>query len=76
MIEADPSYENYKLMGRALISIQEPEDAIFYLKKAQALSGNDDDIVRDIGNCLILTHDYHKVIYLNKALKYYETSLM
>lgn len=34
LIEADPTYENYKLLARALMNIQEPEDAIFYFKKA------------------------------------------
>ena len=33
------------------------------------MNPNDDDIIRDIGNCLIQTHDFHK------ALKYYEDSL-
>lgn len=45
-------------MGRALMSIQEPEDAIFYFKKAKEMS-DDEDIVRDIGNCLISTHNFH-----------------
>jgi hypothetical protein len=25
------------------------------------MNPNDDDIIRDIGNCLIQTHDFHKV---------------
>ena len=34
------------------------------------MNPQDDDIVRDIGNCLIQTHDYIK------AQRYYENSLL
>ena len=39
------------------------------------MNPNDDDIIRDIGDCLIQTHNYHKVIISEKALRYYEDSL-
>jgi hypothetical protein len=39
------------------------------------MNPNDDDIIRDIGNCLIQTHDFHKVKFFIKALRYYEDSL-
>jgi predicted negative regulator of RcsB-dependent stress response len=34
VIEADPSFENYKLYGDALIKINEPEDASAAYEKA------------------------------------------
>lgn len=50
------------MLARALMDIQEPEDAKFYFLKANELNKNDEDIVRDIGKCMVQCHDYTAVI--------------
>jgi tetratricopeptide repeat protein 21B len=69
IIEASPTYENYKLLGDALMKIQEPEDASKAYREALKLNPNDDDLIRLIGKALMATHDY------NEALNYYEDYL-
>ena len=62
LIEAQPTYENYKMLARALMNIQEPEEAKVYFQKALELNQQDEDIVRDIGQCMVDCHDYKNVI--------------
>jgi tetratricopeptide repeat protein 21B len=53
------------------MDIQEPEEAIQYYEKALEMEGADDDnLVREVGKALVMTHDY------KRAIKYYETTLM
>lgn len=42
LIEAEPSFENYKLMGDALMKIREPEDASLAYEKAVQLKPEDE----------------------------------
>lgn len=42
LIEIDPSFENYKLLGDALIKIREPEDASKAYEKAAGLKPEDE----------------------------------
>ena len=58
LLEAAPTFENYKLLGDALMKINEPHDAVIYYEKAFELNNTDKDIVRVIGNALSLTYDY------------------
>ena len=69
LIEANPTYENYKLLGDAFMAVQEPEDAGEAYKQALQLNPSDSDLIRKIGNALIATHDY------NQAMAFYEQLL-
>jgi tetratricopeptide repeat protein 21B len=66
LIDAERSYENFKLMGDALMKIHEPEDAAKAYEEALKLKPDDDQIIRQLGACLTKTYDY------NRAIKYYE----
>ena len=70
LVDQDPSFENYKLLGKALLTIQEPEEALKAFQKAQEKKPNDENITRDIGYALVMTHNYAK------ALEYYENALL
>lgn len=54
LIDVSPSFENYKLLGDALMRIQEPEDAISAYNEANRLNPKDESIIRDIGRALVL----------------------
>lgn len=41
LVETSPTLENYKLLGNAMISIQEPEEALAAFTNAKELSPND-----------------------------------
>lgn len=70
LIEAEPTAENYKLMGDALMRINDPQEAVIAYQKAYELNPSDDDIVRLIGYALTMTYDYKKAInYYEEALK-------
>lgn len=69
LVDANPSIENYKLLGNALLRIFEPEDAAAAFEKALQINPDDEEVVRLLGNALCKTHDYEK------AFKYYEIAL-
>lgn len=62
MIELEPSFENYKLYGDALMKIYEPEDASMAYEKAFELKKENEGIIRDLGKAYSLAHDYDKAI--------------
>lgn len=64
-----PSVENFKLTAQALMDIQEPEEAIQYYEKALEKDPDNNDLIREVGKALVMTHDY------NRAIKYYEQTL-
>ena len=68
IIDVDPSPQNYKMVGNALMDIQEPEEAIRFYEKAREQK-EDSALVREVGKALVMTHDY------NKAIRYYENAL-
>jgi tetratricopeptide repeat protein 21B len=68
VLDSEGSMQNYKMVANALMNIQEPEEAIKFYEKA-LLINNDTAIVREIGQALVMTHDY------NRAIRYYENAL-
>lgn len=68
-MDADQSVQNFKMVASALMDIQEPEEAIQYYEKALELDPDDNNLVREVGKALVMTHDY------KRAVKYYETCL-
>ncbi|CAK75826.1 unnamed protein product (macronuclear) [Paramecium tetraurelia] len=69
IIEAEPTAENYKLIGEAFMKINEPQEAVLSYQKAAELNPEDEEITRIIGNALTMTYDYQK------AVNYYEAAL-
>lgn len=69
IIDVEGSEANLRMVGDALMDIQEPEEAVIYYEKALQVSGDDISLVREIGKAHVMTHDY------NKAIRYYETAL-
>jgi tetratricopeptide repeat protein 21B len=69
LVDASPTFENYKMLGEAFFKIQEPEDAIQAYEGALKMNNNDEEIIRQIGRALVLTHNY------DNAMKYYEDAL-
>lgn len=69
LIDFNPSFDNYKLLGDALMRIQEPEDAIMAYTEANKINNKDENIIRDMGKALVSTHNY------GKASEYYENAL-
>lgn len=63
-----PTAENHKLGGDALMKIQEPEEAIKLYERAYDMT-QDAELVRLIGNALVMTHDF------SKAIGFYEHTL-
>jgi tetratricopeptide repeat protein 21B len=68
LIKSNETVENYRLVGDAMMRIQEPEEAIQFYEKALQNS-EDSSLVREIGHALVMTHDY------KRAIKYYENAL-
>lgn len=62
LIESNPVFENYYLLGDAMMKINEPEDAANSYEKALSLKPDNEDIVRDLGRALCQTHDYARAI--------------
>ena len=62
MIELDPSFENYKMYGDALMKIHEPEDASLAYEKAFELKSENESLIRDLGKAYSQSHDYDKAI--------------
>ena len=69
LIETEGNYENYRLLGDALMKINEPEDACKAYLQALLKKPEDEQIISLIGLALTQTYDY------NKAIQYYENAL-
>lgn len=69
ILDTDASITNYKMVGNALMDIQEPEEAIKFYEKALMMDTEDISLIREVGWALVMTHDY------NKTIRYYENAL-
>jgi tetratricopeptide repeat protein 21B len=69
IIDSSPSLENYKLLGDALLHINEPEDAAGVFEKAHELNPSHEGIIRDLGRAYSLSHEY------GKAIAFYERKI-
>lgn len=72
IIDHQPTVQNYLILGDALLSIQEPADAIKAFQQAMDLDNGRQDpaLVRKIGKAKIQTHDYEEAIqYYRDALR-------
>jgi tetratricopeptide repeat protein 21B len=71
IVDHKPTVQNYLILGDALLSIQEPADAIKAFQQAMDIDKGKGDptLVQKIGKAMIQTHDYEK------AIKYYHEAL-
>jgi tetratricopeptide repeat protein 21B len=71
IVEAQPSSENYLILGDALLAIHEPSDAIKVFEEANNLNGDNPDpaIMAKIGKTHAQTHDY------TQAIQYYQETI-
>lgn len=69
ILDHDPSVDNFKLTATALMDIQEPEEAIQYYEKALEKDSDNLSLIREVGQALVMTHDY------KRAIQYYEETL-
>jgi tetratricopeptide repeat protein 21B len=69
IIEAVPTFENFKIYGDGLIKINEPEEAAIAYEKAYQERNDHEGIIRDLGRAYALAHDYEK------ATKFYEDNI-
>lgn len=72
IIDQQPTVQNYLILGDALLSIQEPADAIKAFQKAMEVDKGKGDpaLVQKIGKAMMQTHDYEKAIqYYHDALR-------
>ena len=49
LIDADPSFDNFMLLGNAFMRINEPEEAVRAYEKALNLKPDDDTVIKLIG---------------------------
>mmetsp|Transcript_68417 Transcript_68417/g.198374 ORF Transcript_68417/g.198374 Transcript_68417/m.198374 type:complete len:1349 (+) Transcript_68417:99-4145(+) len=71
IVDQQPTVQNYLILGDALLSIQEPADAIksFYQALEIDRGKGDVSLVQKIGKAMVQTHDYEKAItYYHEAL--------
>jgi len=72
IVDQQPTVQNYLILGDALLSIQEPADAIKAFEQAMEIdkSKGDPALVQKIGKARMQTHDYEKAIqYYHEALR-------
>jgi len=72
IVDHQPTIQNYLILGDALLSIQEPTDAIKAFQQAMELDKGKGDptLVQKIGKAMAQTHDYEKAIqYYHDALR-------
>lgn len=69
IIEAVPTFENFKVYGDGLVKINEPEEATIAYEKAYQERNDHEGIIRDLGRAYALSHDYEK------ATKFYEDNI-
>ncbi|CAJ1365471.1 unnamed protein product [Effrenium voratum] len=61
IVDHAPTVQNYLILGDALLSIQEPADAIIAFQQAMDIdSHKDPGLVRKIGKAMMQTHDYDR----------------
>eukprot|EP00443_Scrippsiella_acuminata_P048484 CAMPEP_0115266888 /NCGR_PEP_ID=MMETSP0270-20121206/51703_1 /TAXON_ID=71861 /ORGANISM="Scrippsiella trochoidea, Strain CCMP3099" /LENGTH=1292 /DNA_ID=CAMNT_0002683005 /DNA_START=234 /DNA_END=4112 /DNA_ORIENTATION=- len=76
IVDQQPTVQNYLILGDALLSIQEPADAIKAFQQAMDIDKGKGDaaLVQKIGKAMMQTHDYEKAIqYYNDALRRHST---
>jgi tetratricopeptide repeat protein 21B len=72
IVDHQPTVQNYLILGDALLSIQEPSDAIKAFQQAMEIDKGkgDPSLVQKIGKAMTQTHDYEKAIqYYHDALR-------
>eukprot|EP00406_Dinophysis_acuminata_P039023 CAMPEP_0179375406 /NCGR_PEP_ID=MMETSP0797-20121207/87788_1 /TAXON_ID=47934 /ORGANISM="Dinophysis acuminata, Strain DAEP01" /LENGTH=1226 /DNA_ID=CAMNT_0021091415 /DNA_START=14 /DNA_END=3695 /DNA_ORIENTATION=- len=72
IVDQQPTVQNYLILGDALLSIQEPADAIKAFQQAMDIDKGKGDpaLVQKIGKAMMQTHDYEKAIqYYHDALR-------
>merc|ERR1719174_3235572 len=71
IVDHQPTVQNYLILGDALLSIQEPSDAIKAFQQAMEIDKGKGDpaLVQKIGKAMMQTHDYEK------AIQYYKDAL-
>jgi tetratricopeptide repeat protein 21B len=72
IVDHQPTVQNYLILGDALLSIQEPSDAIKAFQQAMEIDKGKGDptLVQKIGKAMTQTHDYEKAIqYYHDALR-------
>lgn len=69
LVESNPSLENFKMLGKAMLAIQEPQDALSAFTQAQGYDPNDSEVVLLVGQALTQGH------YYQKAIVYYQNIL-
>merc|ERR1719393_55306 len=64
IVDHKPTLQNYLILGDALLSIQEPSDAIKAFQQAMEIdkSKGDPTLMQKIGKATTQTHDYEKAI--------------
>mmetsp|Transcript_138949 Transcript_138949/g.443691 ORF Transcript_138949/g.443691 Transcript_138949/m.443691 type:complete len:1347 (-) Transcript_138949:215-4255(-) len=72
IVDQQPTVQNYLILGDALLSIQEPADAIKAFQQAMDIDKGKGDpaLVQKIGKAMMQTHDYEK------AIQYYQEALL
>uniref|UniRef100_A0A7S2HRG3 Tetratricopeptide repeat protein 21B n=1 Tax=Zooxanthella nutricula TaxID=1333877 RepID=A0A7S2HRG3_9DINO len=71
IVDHAPTVQNYLILGDALVSIQEPADAIKAFNQAMEIDKGkgSPELVQKIGKAMMQTHDYEKAIqYYHEAL--------
>jgi len=71
IVDQQPTVQNYLILGDALLSIQEPADAIKAFQQAMEIDKGKGDpaLVQKIGKAMMQTHDY------DKAIQYYHDAM-
>eukprot|EP00931_Biecheleriopsis_adriatica_P087453 TRINITY_DN61918_c0_g1_i1.p1 TRINITY_DN61918_c0_g1~~TRINITY_DN61918_c0_g1_i1.p1 ORF type:complete len:1362 (+),score=379.50 TRINITY_DN61918_c0_g1_i1:247-4086(+) len=72
IVDHAPTVQNYLTLGDALLSIQEPADAIKAFQQAMDIEKGrgDPGLVQKIGKAMMQTHDYQRAIeYYHEALR-------
>jgi len=72
IVDHAPTVQNYLILGDALLSIQEPADAIIAFQQAMELESFkvDPNLIQKIGKAMMQTHDYERAIqYYHDALR-------
>lgn len=72
IVDQQATVQNYLILGDALLSIQEPADAIKAFQQAMEIDNGKGDtaLIQKIGKAMMQTHDYEK------AISYYHDALL
>jgi tetratricopeptide (TPR) repeat protein len=75
ILENFNTFENLKLVGNALMSIDSPDEAVEFFNRALQFK-IDVAVMRDLGKALVKTHDYKRAIaYYLESLKDFSAKL-